>query len=308
MTKWIVGCLGLMLCVTAIGDVLPGDTVPEDPATKPTATETSADRSDRDRSPVDVVVTSDGNWLISVNQTSDTISLVRLSDGVVVSEAPCGRHPAAIALTPDGRRALVSATYSGELAVFDIEAGRLRRTGSIQLGFEPRGIAISPDATLAYVALTASNEVAVVDLAALKVLARIEVGRWPRYLALTPDGSRLAVGCSGDGGISVVDTQTRLKLYDSKFLGLNIGHVQTSADGAYAYFPWMVYADRPITPGNIREGWVLGNRVARVRLDGPARREALALDRADRPWPIRTAWQSAPTVNGWSCRPRARTS
>src|SRR6476660_9860100 len=40
----------------------------------------------------------------------------------------------------------------------------------------------------------------------------------------------------------------------------------------------MVYADRPITPGNIREGWVLGNRVARVRLDGPARREALALD------------------------------
>jgi cytochrome c peroxidase len=40
----------------------------------------------------------------------------------------------------------------------------------------------------------------------------------------------------------------------------------------------MVYADRPITPGNIREGWVMGNRVARMRLDGAARREALALD------------------------------
>ena len=76
----------------------------------------------------------------------------------------------------------------------------------------------------------------------------------------------------------MVDTAAGTRLYDSKFAGLNIGHLQTSADGKYAYFPWMVYADRPITSGNIREGWVLGNRVARVRLDGPARREALALD------------------------------
>ena len=113
---------------------------------------------------------------------------------------------------------------------------------------------------------------------ALEVKARIAVGRWPRYLALTPDGTRLAVGASGDGGISVVDTATARNCYDSKFVGLNIGHMQTSADGKFAYFPWMVYADRPITSGNIREGWVLGNRVARVRLDGPARREALALD------------------------------
>ena len=113
--------------------------------------------------------------------------------------------------------------------------------------------------------------------------------RWPRWrgskwvagratLALSPDGSRLAVGCSGEGGISVVDTATRTRLFDTKFAGLNIGQLQTTADGRYAYFPWMVYADRPITAHNIREGWVLGNRLARVRLDEPARREAIALD------------------------------
>jgi len=276
MAKWIVSCLGL--ATLTLGSVLSGDMLPGDGGAKPGVASSLGEQAARDRSPVDVVVTPDESWLISVNQTSDTVSLVRASDGVVVSEVPCGRHPAAIALTSDGQRALVTATYSGELTIFEIETGRLRPAGSIQLGFEPRGVAVSPDGALAYVALTAANEVAVVDLAARKEVSRISVGRWPRYLALTPDGKRLAVGCSGDGGVSVVDTQARVKLYDSKFQGLNLGHMQTSVDGAYAYVPWMVYADRPITPGNIREGWVLGNRVARVRLDGPARREALALD------------------------------
>ncbi len=231
-----------------------------------------------DRSPVDLAVSNDGRWLVVANQASASVSLVRASDGVVVSEVACGSHPSAIAIAPDDRRVLVGATYAGELNVLAIEGERLRPAGSIYLGFEPRGVAVSPDGRLAYVALTAANAVAVVELDPLTEVARIEVGRWPRYLALSPDGSRLAVGCSGEGGISVVDTATRTRLFDTKFVGLNIGQLQTTADGRYAYFPWMVYADRPITAHNIREGWVLGNRLARVRLDEQARREAIALD------------------------------
>jgi len=40
----------------------------------------------------------------------------------------------------------------------------------------------------------------------------------------------------------------------------------------------MVYRNNPIAQGNIRLGWVLASRIARVRLDGPARREAMSLD------------------------------
>ncbi len=110
------------------------------------------------------------------------------------------------------------------------------------------------------------------------MLQRIAVGRWPRYLALSPDGSRLAVGVSGDRGVAVVDTQTREQRYVERFSGLNIGQLQVSSDGRYVYFPWMVYRRNPITAGNIRLGWVLASRLARVRLDEPARREALSLD------------------------------
>ena len=54
--------------------------------------------------------------------------------------------------------------------------------------------------------------------------------------------------------------------------------MQVSKDGQYVWFPWMVYRNNPITAGNIRLGWVLASRIARVRLDGPARREAMSLD------------------------------
>ncbi len=53
--------------------------------------------SPRDRSPVDVALTPDGRWLLTVNQTSDSVSLVRVDDGAVVAEIACGRHPSAIA-------------------------------------------------------------------------------------------------------------------------------------------------------------------------------------------------------------------
>jgi YVTN family beta-propeller protein len=146
------------------------------------------------------------------------------------------------------------------------------------LGFHPVGVAISADGSRAYVALSAANVVAVVDLESRQVLNQIEVGRWPRYLALTPDGTRLAVACSGDGGVAVVDNVAGKMLYQEEFRGINIGQVDISADGKYAYVPWMVYRQNPITARNIRLGWVLASRICRVKLDGPADREAISLD------------------------------
>jgi DNA-binding beta-propeller fold protein YncE/mono/diheme cytochrome c family protein len=238
----------------------------------------ASDDVQRDRSPVDLAISPDETWLVTANQTANTLSLVRIDAGTVAAEVDSGRRPSSVVWTPDGRSVLATATDDGLLRRYQVIDGSMRLEWTVPIGSEPRGIAVSPDGRWAYVALTLANEVAVVALDSGEVASRIAVARWPRYLALTPDGARLAVGCSGDGGISVVDTATRTRLYDSKFVGLNIGHMQSSADGRYAYFPWMVYADRPITPGNIREGWVLGNRAARVRLDGPARREAVALD------------------------------
>jgi DNA-binding beta-propeller fold protein YncE len=231
-----------------------------------------------DRSPVDLILTPDEKWLLTANQTAHTVSLVRAATGEVVAEAPAGGHPANLALTPDGKTVLVSSILAGDVTFLSLGDGTLQRTASVHLSFEPRGIAVAPDGKLAYIALTTAAAVAVLDLDRREVIDRIAVGRWPRYLALSPDGKRLAVGTSGDGGVAVVDTAARKMLFLEDFSGLNLGQMQISADGKYVYFPWMVYRRNPITPGNIRLGWVLASRIARVRLDEHARREAIALD------------------------------
>jgi DNA-binding beta-propeller fold protein YncE len=227
---------------------------------------------------VDLALTSDETRIVTVNQAANSITLVDLATGRIVAEAPCGDQPSNLAIAPDGKRILATASYSGELLVFELSGDTLLHNNSIELGFEPRGVAISPDGKIAYVALSTAGAIAVVDIDEARVVDRIGVGRWPRFIALSPDGTRLAVGCSGDRGVSVVDTVARKQLYLERFVGLNLGQMQVSADGSQVYFPWIVYRQNPITPDNIRRGWVLASRIARVRLDGLARREAIALD------------------------------
>ena len=266
--------LGLLLAILLLGWSM----WPEAASEPVRAEATAPSFADRDRSPVDLVLTQDGNWLATANQTSDSVSLVRVSDGQVVSEVAVGRRPNAIVLHPDGKQLLVSCGWSGDLHWLRCEDGSLEPTGRIELRGEPHGIAIDAKGQFAYVALTALDQVAIVDLTQKMVVERLEVGRWPRYLALSPNGQRLVVGVAGERGLAVVDVPTRTLLHTDRFIGLNIGHLKVTADSRYAYFPWMVYRRNPISPGNIRLGWVMASRVARMPLAVPARREAMSLD------------------------------
>ena len=231
-----------------------------------------------DRSPVDLVVNATDAWAVTVNQTSQSVSLVSLQEGIVWDEIPVGKRPVAVTLGPLGKRVYVGCSYSGDLYVLEVARKKLLLVAVIHTGWQPHDVAISPDNKHAYVALNAANQVGVIDLQQQKMIDRIDVGRWPRYLGLSPDGSRLAVGASGDGGVSVVDTATRKMISLQRFVAINVGHMQVSKDGLYAYFPWMFYHHNPITKTNIQRGWVLASRLGRVRLDKPGRREAFSLD------------------------------
>src|SRR5262245_30030086 len=93
-----------------------------------------------DRSPVDLVLTADEKHLLTANQTAGTVSLVDLATGAVRAEVACGDRPSALALTPDGRTVLVSATSSGQLCFLQRRQDRLVAAGRLRLGFEPRGV------------------------------------------------------------------------------------------------------------------------------------------------------------------------
>ncbi len=231
-----------------------------------------------DRSPVDLAISSDGDWIVSANQTSNSVSLIDVNSGTVRDEIRVGEKPQSIAFCPDGQHVLVSSSEGGEVAVLKMGSGSLNAVGVIKTGFHPHGIAINNDGTLAYVALTAANQVAVIDVTDRKMVGQIPVGRGPRFLTLSTDGTKLAVGTSGDRGISIVDIKSQSVISQDKFMGLNIGHLHLSQNGHQVWFPWVVYRQNPISEVNIRLGWVLATRLGRIDLDGTSRREAMSLD------------------------------
>jgi YVTN family beta-propeller protein len=232
-----------------------------------------------DRSPVDLVLTPDERLLITANQTSSTLSLVDVATGRVVHETRCGKHPAAVAITADGKRVLVSCAYAGTVEIYDVTPAGLNQSASIHVGFYPYGIAITADGRRAYVAQADAAAVAEIDLAAGRVLRKIDVGRWPRQVALSADSRMLAVATSGDQTVSIVDTAAgKLSFQHRTGGGLNIGQLQIDRSGQYVYFPWIIYRQFPITAQNIRLGWVLASRIARAQLAENAYREAISLD------------------------------
>jgi DNA-binding beta-propeller fold protein YncE len=231
-----------------------------------------------DRSPVDLVLSTDESWLATVNQTSNSVSLIRAGDGKILDEVFVGLNPSAIIPHPDEKHLLVTSSYSGDLHWLRVEGAKLLIVARLKLGFQPTGIAISPDGKKVYVALTDADQIAEVDFETQELLRSIKVGRWPRYLAVSNNGKRLAVGTSGDRGISIVDSVEGKLLHIDQFVGLNIGHMQTSKATDEVFFPWMVYRRNPINEGNIRLGWVMASRLGKIGFGDNAHREAISLD------------------------------
>ena len=234
------------------------------------------------RSPVDLAISPNHQWIVTANETSNSVSLIHRESRELIDEIAVGEHPSDVVFG-DQEHVLVATTWSGNVDVLRIDVdssghGRLIKVRSIEVGFQPCGLASTGDGIFVYAGLLATGQVAKIDWQAGNVVSRFDVGNWPKYLTLSPNGSRLAVGC-GDGKVVVIDPSKEEVLYDEPLSsGLNLGHQFPSADGTYTYFTWMVYRPNPITVGNIRRGWVLASRIGRVRLDGPAYREAISLD------------------------------
>ncbi len=247
------------------------------------AEDTTVNRIEGYRGPIDLVVAEDEAWAATVNELSHSVSLIDLRSSRVVDEMTCSARPSAC-VRLSGDELLVSCRDDGVVQRILVQRQDgvpigLKPIAQIETGFQPLGMAVDLARQRAFVGLIASGEVAEIDLIANAVRGTFPVGQWPRYLTLTPDGKRLAVGLSGESKVAVFDSSTGQLEYEEPLSGgINLGHMRCSADGLQVYFPWMIYRSNPIDVGNIRRGWVLASRIGRVRLDGPAYREAISLD------------------------------
>jgi len=230
------------------------------------------------RSPIALAVSADGTRLLIANQTSGTVSLVDTKSARVLHELKTGDKPAGVALSHDGRRGVVTHWYGYDLATLELKDDKIAVTGRIEVGPEPRGVAMTADGATAFVAVGASNEVVRVDLNAQKVSCRLTVGREPRGIALAPGESRLLVSNARSQSVTIIDPRAWTVARTIPIDGDNLRQVAISADGKMGYIANMRNRGFATTKNNIDLGWVLGQRLTRVPLDGSTSYATLSLD------------------------------
>lgn len=117
-----------------------------------------------------------------------------------------GSVPKYVAVSPDGKRVLVSNWCSGDVSVIDTETRQeIRR---IFVGQFPRGIAIAPDSQTAYIAVMGTSDIAKIDLQDYSLSWIYDVGLYPRHLVLDSTGKYLYTTLNGDDHVAKIDAET----------------------------------------------------------------------------------------------------
>jgi YVTN family beta-propeller protein len=114
-----------------------------------------------------------------------------------------GSTPKFLAVTPDGKRLLVSNWCSGDVSVINLAT--FQPITRVRVGWHPRGLAFDARSNTAYVAVWDLDAVAKIDLRTFKVSYIRNVGANPRHLVMDPSFRYLYVSLNGDGKIAKID-------------------------------------------------------------------------------------------------------
>ena len=132
-----------------------------------------------------IALVGDGRTLVAANLINNSLTILAPQTDRVIAEVTVGSDPRALAVTPDGLRALVTNHGDGTLSVVNLRTNTLDDTIPLG-GVMPYGI-VTNDDNIAYVALEGSDQIAVVDLDSGRVSATIDVPDAPAGLTLWGD-------------------------------------------------------------------------------------------------------------------------
>jgi YVTN family beta-propeller protein len=155
--------------------------------------------------------------LLVLNKSDNTVSLLDLSTKKSVATIRTGAGPHEVAVSPDGRTAVVC-NYGSQLApgntltVIDVAGRKSLRTIDLQQYRRPHGIAWLRDNEVA-VTTEGSKHLLIVDVQAGKVTAAIDTDQDGSHMvALAPKHNRAFVANLGSGSVSVIDLKEKRRL------------------------------------------------------------------------------------------------
>lgn len=180
-----------------------------------TAAQTRVTKQDRPNAPgapaAPAAPAAAGDLLIVLEKDAATARLLDPASGRTFATLPTGPFPHEVAVSPDGRLAVV-ADYGAQepgrtLTVIDLDARRVLRTVSLGEYRRPHGIVwVEGDAPMVAVTAEQSQAVLVVDVDAGTVVRAIPTAQQGTHmLALAPDGRRAWTANIGSGSVTLVD-------------------------------------------------------------------------------------------------------
>lgn len=111
--------------------------------------------------------------------------------------------------TADGKYALVSCEFGGNLIVIDLSAEKVVKTIELMPGAKPQDVKLSPDGRTFYVADMMSNGVWLIDAAQMRKIRLQPTGRGAHGLYPSRNAHSLYVSNRDAGTISVISFRTR---------------------------------------------------------------------------------------------------
>lgn len=125
-----------------------------------------------------------GNGEVYVtNDSTESVSIYREIDFQPIATLPTGAGPLAVAVSPDGKSAIVGNDDAGTVTILDAGVHTVRGTSTV--GSNPAGIAITPDSTRAVVANNTNASISIVPLDGTAPFSIPVLGS-PSGVAITP--------------------------------------------------------------------------------------------------------------------------
>jgi YVTN family beta-propeller protein len=161
-------------------------------------------------------------------ETVSTVSIVRTADGSVVRriDVPGAVHH--VAVSPDGRTAVVTHLTRDGISAIDLETFEVVAT--VATGSLPNYAAFSPDGGHVYVSNAGNATVSDVDTGRWIVKRNVVVGESPEHVVLSADGKTLFVNNVDDGTVSVVALE-RGEVVETIPVGSALHGIDLSEDG-----------------------------------------------------------------------------
>jgi len=147
--------------------------------------------------------------LVVTNKNPSTATIIDVASGRVLATLPTGQGPHEVAITRDGRYAVVT-DYQGQpgrtLTVIDVPALRVARTIDLGQYNRPHGIAFLAGDSIVAVTSEATSNLLLVSIASGAVVKAIPTGaRGSHMVGVTADASRAYTGNIGSNTVTEYD-------------------------------------------------------------------------------------------------------